>query len=71
MKRNVGNLDRVIRMVLGIILLYLAFFQADILSSSTLYYFVVIFGIVNVVTAAFGMCPLYALAAISTYRPKN
>lgn len=64
MKRNLGNLDRVIRMVLGIVLLYLAFFHADWFSSDIAYFAVVIFGLINVITSAIAFCPLYAMANI-------
>lgn len=66
MKRNVGKVDRIIRMLLGISLLYISLFQRDWFSSDIVYFAVLGFGLVNVVTSMFAFCPLYSLANIGT-----
>ncbi|MCC7451431.1 MAG: DUF2892 domain-containing protein [Anaerolineae bacterium] len=59
MKRNLGNLDRIIRTILGIaIMLAGLYFQT----------WLGVLGVVLLVTAAIGWCPLYAPFHISTNR---
>ncbi len=63
MTHNVGSIDRLARAVLGLVLLYLAFFTI----ASTLWTAVAaIVGIVLLATAALSMCPLYRLLGINT-----
>ncbi|MFO1318749.1 MAG: DUF2892 domain-containing protein [Burkholderiales bacterium] len=60
MKANVGNADRVFRIVLGIALL--AMF---VLAEGTLKY-VGLIGIVPLVTGLFRFCPIYAVLGLRT-----
>lgn len=62
MKRNVGTIDRVIRLIIGLLALGGVFFVNAI-------WLKVVLGIVGVVmlfTAATGFCALYTLFGIST-----
>lgn len=58
MKKNMGSLDRGIRLVVGIALIALA-------ATGTLGVWAYI-GIVPVLTAAMGSCPLYSVLGIRT-----
>jgi hypothetical protein len=58
MRANVGSIDRVIRIVLGTVLISLVRFGPQ---SSWGY-----LGFVPLLTGAYGWCPLYALLRIST-----
>ena len=58
MTANVGQIDRILRVVLGIILLSLVF-----VGPKTLWGLV---GILPLVTGLVGTCPLYTLMGIST-----
>jgi len=60
MKTNVGTLDRVIRIVLGAVLISFA-----LLGESAASKFGWI-GVVPLLTAAVGFCPLYTLLGISS-----
>lgn len=60
MNANVGSTDRGIRVVLGIVLLSLFF----VLDGSLRY--LGLFGIIPLVTAAIGWCPLYVPFGITT-----
>ena len=60
MKANVGNTERVIRMVVGIALLSLLF----ILEGNAKY--IGLLGLVLVVTAALSWCPAWALLGVNT-----
>ncbi len=60
MKKNVGSIDRVVRIVLGLALLSLTV----ILSAPWAYLGLI--GLVPLVTAALGTCPLYSLLGIDT-----
>lgn len=58
---NVGMIDRVIRAVLGIGLLWFA-----LLAAPTGYNWIGWIGVVPLVTALIGSCPLYSLLGVST-----
>jgi Protein of unknown function (DUF2892) len=58
MKTNVGNVDRILRVVLGLVLIALA-------ATGTIGVWGWI-GVVPLATAAFGFCPLYTVMGFST-----
>lgn len=60
MKINVGSIDRVVRVVLGLALLSLLF----ILEGSARY--IGLIGIIPLATAAMRSCPLYSVLGMST-----
>lgn len=67
MTRNVGTIDRILRAMLGVVLLYLAFFSGLPLFQTPLYmYGAAAIGVVMLATSAISMCPLYALIGIKT-----
>ena len=57
---NVGSVDRIVRIVAGIALLAFAFLSAS--PSAWIGYI----GIVPILTAAIGWCPLYTLLGLNT-----
>ena len=63
MKLNESNIDRIIRAVIGIVLLYLGF--GGVLSGATAIV-VDILGVILLFTGAVGFCPLYMLFKFST-----
>ena len=60
-KRNESNLDRALRVALGIALL-IAFFMSDKTGLSWLY----LLGLIPLITGLVGTCPLYTIFGIST-----
>lgn len=62
-KNNVGSIDKVLRVVIGIVLISLVF-----IGPQTPWGWV---GIVPLVTAAIGSCPLYTLLGFSSCPLKN
>jgi len=65
MKINESNLDRIIRAVAGVVLLYLGF--GGVLSGGLAIAADVV-GVVMLATAAIGFCPMYTLLKISTFK---
>jgi quinol-cytochrome oxidoreductase complex cytochrome b subunit len=61
MTTNVGSTDKIIRVLLGLALLGFAFFGV-----SYPYHWLGYIGIVPLLTAAFGTCPLYSALGLST-----
>lgn len=61
-KRNMGTVDRALRVVVGLGLL-LAFFIGK---GEGPWHYLLLIGIVPLVTAAIGNCPLYSVLGIST-----
>lgn len=70
MTANVGNLDRALRVILGLVLLVLPFvsgmalFQSGIATALS-----VVVGLVLVATSAMRFCPLYRIFGIRTCKP--
>lgn len=61
LKTNVGGVDRVARIIAGVVLLSLFFIYPD----ASWRYFALI-GVVPLFTGLFGTCPLYSLFGLST-----
>jgi len=61
MNANVGNVDRIIRFILGLALLSLFFLDGNIK------YFSIV-GVVLIITAFIKFCPLYPLLRINTIK---
>jgi len=60
MKQNVGSVDRVIRVIIGLVLLSLLFF----LDGGARWFGLI--GIVPLLTALISFCPLYTILGINT-----
>lgn len=60
MKQNVGHVDRLIRVIIGVLLLSLLIF----LEGGARWFGLI--GIIPLVTAFMNFCPLYAIFGIST-----
>jgi len=60
-KSNVGSLDRIARVVAGLVLLAMFFIYPD----ASWRYFTLI-GIIPLATGLFGSCPLYSIFGLST-----
>jgi len=60
-KFNVGSLDRIARVVAGLVLLAMFFIYPD----ASWRYFTLI-GIIPLATGLFGTCPLYSIFGLST-----
>jgi hypothetical protein len=65
MKLNESNVDRIIRVVAGVVLLYLGFGGA---LAGGLAVVADVVGVVLLLTGAVGFCPLYAMFKLSTLK---
>lgn len=65
MRRNIGGFDRLIRLVIGVLLLGLYGALEPPLR------YVTLIGLIPLGTALVGNCPLYTLLGISTLHPKG
>ena len=65
MSNNVGSVDRVVRVLIGLGLLAFAFF------SGNQYAWIGYIGIVPILTALFSSCPLYSVLGMSTCAVKG
>ncbi|MDV4144893.1 MULTISPECIES: YgaP family membrane protein [Shimia] len=69
MTHNVGNLDRLIRLILGAALIILPFaFEAALWQNDMIKYGLALVGLVLAGTSAFKFCPLYRVLGLSTCR---
>ena len=65
MTQNVGSVDRILRIVIGIILIA---FAIPIGFPSTGWNWAGWIGIIPIITALFGTCPAYSVLGVSTCR---
>lgn len=65
MRQNESNIDRIIRGVLGAVLLYLYFTKAV---AGSLGIVALVVGVIALITAVTGFCGIYKLLGISTKR---
>jgi len=68
MKKNLGNADRVIRLILAVIFGVL-YFTGTV--SGTLGLVLMILGVVFVLTSLVSFCPLYAIVGLNTCSTKK
>lgn len=69
MKPNLGNVDRVLRFCLGVVLIALPFIDLlPMWETPAVAYTVALVGLVLLSTALFRFCPLYRMLGISTYQ---
>ncbi len=64
--KNVGTVDRIVRIVVGLVLLSLFFMYPD---ASWRYYTLI--GVVPLLTGLFSTCPLYSMLGISSCPAKK
>lgn len=64
--RNAGKLDRLLRTIIGIVLIYFGFINTGLIGQLVLTVLIGIFGIINLVVAVTGVCPVYTMAGINT-----
>lgn len=67
--RNVGSVDKIIRLVVGIVLIAWGFLGAGI--STTIGIIAMVVGVVLVLTGLINFCPLFRLLGISSFRSPN
>lgn len=68
MKKNVGVIDKIIRVIAAVIIGLLFYFQVI---SGTLGLVLIIFAIVLLLTSLINFCPLYTLFGINTNSKKK
>ncbi len=65
MKANMGDADRIIRIIMGFIFIVLAVIKGS------LWWILGVIGIIFIITSIIGYCPLYALLGIKTKQEKS
>lgn len=69
MKRNEGSTDRIVRVILGIVLIIIGW---PVLGNTTLGVILDIIGVILLITAITGFCTIYRLLGINTIKvPKE
>lgn len=68
--KNVGTADRVIRLIVGVVALALAFMKLNVMEGAIGGIIAAVVGVAMLFTAAVGMCTLYIPLGISTCKTK-
>lgn len=64
--KNVGTIDRTVRIVIGIVAIVLAFTTLGLATGAVAGIVAALVGVVMLATAAMGICPLYVPLKLST-----
>jgi hypothetical protein len=64
--KNLGLLDRTLRVIASSIIIYFGFFDNSLIADPFVGNAVGLFGVANLVVALVGFCPLYTLFSFST-----
>ena len=67
-KKNMGQIDRLIRVVTGLVMMYFGFINQAVIGNLTINIIVGIFGIISIVFAYLSFCPIYTLGNVSTLK---
>lgn len=70
-KRNMGSIDRAIRIVTGLLMIYIGFIDQSIIGNLTISIIVGIFGVISILFAYLAFCPIYTLGNISTIKKSS
>lgn len=71
MKKNMGGIDRSLRVIIAVVLIYFGLVDTSLVDNEVVRYIMVVFGVLNTVTASLAFCPMYTLANLSTMSKKN
>lgn len=71
MVKNLGNVDKVIRSVVGLVFIYLGIIDDTIVVDQFIKYVFISIGIISLLVAVVGNCPLYTLIGVNTSCEKN
>lgn len=71
LKCNIGKLDQVLRIVTGLVLIYVGFVNTAIINDSLINNVLGVFGVINIVVGFIRVCPVYYMANISTLPDKK
>ena len=72
MRANVGSMDRVVRLIVGLALIVAAFLPAlGLVAMPALQWGAALLGVVLIGTALMRFCPLYRLFGLSTCKVPN
>ena len=66
--KNMNTLDRIARMLLGIVCIWAGFWNSDAIGNDTLSIVVGVFAVVNIGSAILAHCPIYLMAGLSSIR---
>lgn len=65
-RKNMGQIDRLIRVITGLVMMYLGFIDQSIIDDLTINIIVGVFGIISIAFAYIAFCPIYTLGNVST-----
>ena len=71
MAKNVGRLDQLLRVGISLGLIYVGFINDQIIADVLSSYVIGSIGILNIIVAFAGFCPLYVVAGIDTCAKGN
>ena len=69
--RNINYFDQTLRTLAALACIYFGFIDSSYIGDSILAMAIGAFGILNLIAATMGWCPVYTIAGISSYKSKE
>lgn len=66
LRKNLNKYDRVFRFTVGVVCVFLGFFEGTIIPNQMVATLIGIFGVINIFACFTSHCPVYAACGIST-----
>lgn len=66
LQKNMHQIDTLIRFVVGVALVWVGFVDGTFVASNLINWAIGSFGVLNLISAVAGFCPVYSLAGFST-----
>ena len=61
LSKNIGSIERGIRSIVGLLLIYLGFINTGIIPDALFSFLIGLFGVANLSSGLLGWCPMYQL----------
>ena len=71
MKKNVGSIDRIVRIVIGLFLIWLGLFQLNGLKGDVSGILVALLSLIPFIIAAIRICPVFSIFKLSSITKKD
>jgi hypothetical protein len=66
LRPNVGRLDQILRIGIGLVLMWVGFVDDTLIADRLIAALIGIFGLLNLIAALVRVCPVYTVAGINT-----
>lgn len=71
LEKNMSPIDRIIRILAGLVLTYIGFFSDGITHYLIINILIGVLGVINIISSLLGSCPVYTIVGINSCKKVN